>query len=352
MLRAVVATIVAEALVPQGGQARGRPLFDAVEGDVSVSRCGLSSDGRFVSDSWLRGVVWSAEVQEGGVLRDERSDFQRIMVVETVSLGRALILDGALQCAERDEAGYHEFLAHIPLLRSACRDTGVRVLIVGGGDGGVAREVLRHDSVEAVALVEIDGRVAEAARSLMPTLWPPTLDEDPRLEVILADGFEYVRSAPATFDLVVVDASDPVGPGVALYQPAFYEALRACIRPGGAVVAQAGSFWYLPRVFRTVYHGLKAAGFATVKPYSCFSAVYPGGQWNLVCATSESGDDPAEPHPTRAPAFARAHPNLQFYDPDAHVATFALPPLARRVLAEGPPDLGSIAADLEEIYSG
>ncbi|KAJ8601797.1 hypothetical protein CTAYLR_006824 [Chrysophaeum taylorii] len=316
--------------------------------EISVPRCGVSRDGRFVSDSWLRGIVWSAEIK--GVVRDVRSEFQHITVVDTVSLGRALILDGALQCAERDEAGYHEFLAHVPLLRRGAPRRELRVLIVGGGDGGVAREILRHPEVEHVTLVDIDRGVVDAARDLMPTLWPASLDADARLDVVFADGCEFVRASPdSQYDLVVVDASDPIGPGVQLYAPAFYEALRRCLRPRGAVVAQAGSYWYLPRVFRTVYHGLKAAGFPVVMPYSCFSAVYPGGQWNLACATL--GDDPrALDDENRAAAFATEHA-LDFYDPQAHVAAFALPPLARRELEKPRPTLADAAKDLEEIYA-
>lgn len=186
--------------------------------EVSVSRCGVSADGRFVSDSWLRGVVWSAELRECGILRDQQSAYQRIMVVETVSLGRALILDGAVQCAERDERGYAEFLAHVPLLRSGARDYGLRVLILGGGDGHVAREVLRHPGVSALTLVDIDEGVVAAARDLLPTLWPPSLDRDRRFKIVFADGCDYVKSnvEAGSIDLVIVDASDPIGPGMPL----------------------------------------------------------------------------------------------------------------------------------------
>lgn len=316
--------------------------------EVSVSRCGISRDGRFVSDSWLRGVVWSAELKE--VLRDEHSPYQRITVVDTVSLGRALVLDGALQCAERDEKGYHEMMAHVPLLRAGARSNDLRVLIVGGGDGGAARECLRHPHVGSVTLVDIDEQVVKAARELLPSLWPPTLDQDPRLEVVHHDGCEYVTSSARDdlFDVILVDASDPVGPGVALYQPKFYEALRRRLRPDGAVVAQAGSYWYLPRVFRTVYHGLKSAGFDIVKPYSCFSAVYPGGQWNLMCATTNSRDDPALPLLLQK---SDSSLHTEFYDAENHVASFVLPPLAKGELAKPPPDLSETAADLAEIYS-
>lgn len=187
--------------------------------EVSVSRCGISGDGRFVSDSWLRGVIWSAELRECGILRDQQSAYQRILVVETVSLGRALILDGALQCAERDERGYAEFLAHIPLLRTGARESGLSVLILGGGDGHVAREVLRHPGVSALTLVDIDECVVAAARDLLPTLWPPSLDQDRRFKLIFADGCDYVKSSvePGSVDLVIVDASDPIGPGMLLY---------------------------------------------------------------------------------------------------------------------------------------
>ena len=312
---------------------------------INVKRCGLSGNGKWVSDSWLKGVVWSAELKQ--VLRDVESEFQRITVVDTVSLGRALILDGALQCAERDERGYHELLTHVPVLRRKGPKKDVRALIVGGGDGGIARELLKYDTVSQVHLVEIDSAVVDAAKELLPTMWP---SKDDRLSVIHADAAAFVKE-DRDYDVIIVDASDPIGPGVSLYTTEFYENLKDRLtRRRGAAVVQAGSFWYLPRVLRTVYNGLRSAGFHNVSPYTCFTAVYPGGQWNLVCATTTSGDDPRRPHRRRALRFCRENP-LDFYDPDIHTAAFTLPPLARHELSKPPPSPDDVARDLDDIYS-
>ncbi|CAM9186993.1 unnamed protein product [Discosporangium mesarthrocarpum] len=324
--------------------------------DVVISTSGLSPDRRWITDPWDRGVLFSVNV--GEVVHDIRSAFQHVQVFETPAMGRLLVLDGALQCAERDEAGYHEFIAHVPLCREGGASTsGKRVVIIGGGDGGAAREILRHQDVSTVDLVDIDAEVMRASKEFIPGIWkhPDStegnhipLDEDARLTVWAEDGLAFLADESREgYDLIVVDASDPVGPGAALYSDDFYALLRRRLRPKGAVAVQGGSFWYLPKVFRTVYHGLLKA-FPRVLPLQCFTAVYPGGLWNLQVATL--GDDPSKVDRAKARTLCERY-NLSFYSPEAHHASFALPPVAHSELAKPPPTLGETAADLEEIMA-
>ncbi|CAM9194595.1 unnamed protein product, partial [Hapterophycus canaliculatus] len=323
---------------------------------VRVAKSGLSPDSRWITDPWDRGVLFSVKVDQ--ILHDVRSKFQRVQVLETPAMGRMLVLDSALQCAERDEAGYHEYITHAALCRKgAAAGTGKRACIIGGGDGGAAREILRHDDFSVVDLVDIDAEVMAASKKFIPNIWRhPTssgdhyvpLDSDPRLTVRAEDGVAFLSDdSQEGYDLIVVDASDPIGPGAALYSDNFYALLRHRLKPKGAVAVQGGSFWYLPLVFRTVFHGLKKA-FPEVRALQCFTAVYPGGLWNIQLATL--GDDPQEVNLEKAKDLC-ARNELSFYSPEGHNAAFALPPVALRELAKPRPSLSDTSADLESIMA-
>lgn len=309
---------------------------------------GISRDGQWFTDTWSEGVLFTCGIRS--VVHTEQSDFQEIQVVDTERFGRMLVLDGNLQTTELDEGGYHELITHVGLCRKGLKtERGLHVLIIGGGDGGAAREALRHADVARVDLVDIDGRVMDIARDYFPTIWrrpddSGPLHEDERLHIRAEDGLAFVANAPPdAYDLIVVDASDPVGPGTALYSSDFYGSLRACLRPGGAVTVQAGSFFYLDEVLRRVLHGL-AAHFPSVLPYQCFTAIYPGGMWNLVVATL--GDNPRDVATTRAEAIAKVGNGCAWYSADIHRSCFALPPVAVERLKQPPPSLEELEARL------
>lgn len=315
---------------------------------VEVSRVGLSKDRRWLTDLWQKDVLWTVGVKE--VLLDVRSRYQHIQIVDTPRFGRMLILDANIQCAEKDEAGYHELLVHVGLCRKGAPspEGGRRVLVLGGGDGGAAREALRHEDVSRVDLVDIDEAVIDAAKRFLPGVWRHPeggkLDRDHRLRVFCEDGAAFLEQGKGEdgYDLVVVDASDPVGPGTALYSRRFYEAIRGRLRAGGAVCVQAGSFRYLPEVLVTVTRGLGEV-FPVVHAYQCHAAVYPGGVWNLAVATL--GDDPREVDEARA----RALKGLCWYSAEVHRGAFALPPLARAVIEREKPDPRALEAALREL---
>lgn len=299
---------------------------------VEVQRDALSPDGRWYTDVWCDDILWSVGVKE--VLRDLHSPFQHLQVLQTERLGRVMVLDRAVQVAEADEAAYHELLVHPGLCRLGSQGTERKVLVIGGGDGGAAREALRHPDVVQVDLVEIDPEVPNAARELLPSIWrrpdaKAPLEEDPRFTLHVADGAEFVRAAVSRrsdrYDLIVVDSTDPVGPGEVLFSEAFYRTLIKILRPGGAVAVQAGSWFFLPRALQLAMQGLGAV-FARAEAYQCWSAIYPGGLWNLVLATP--GDDPARVDEKRADALD----GCAYYSAAVHTAAFALPPAARAVI--------------------
>lgn len=312
----------------------------------TLNSAGLSPDGKWFSDRWGKDVFWNTAVDR--VLIDLQTRYQHIQVFETRPLGRMLVLDDNIQCAEGDEAGYHELLVHTGLCRAeAPRHDGRRVLVIGGGDGGAAREALRHADVSRVDLVDIDEGVVAVAREHLPSIWRHpgggSLDRDPRLRVLHEDGVLFLENGGDDYDLVVVDASDCIGPGAALYSRRFYEAIRRRLRPGGAVTVQAGSFWYLPEALATVHHGLRQV-FPRVDVYQCFTAVYPGGIWNLAVATL--GDDPTEPDDEAIEKLA----GLEWYGADVHRAAFVLPPIARSILKRmaerAPEELAEVLREL------
>ena len=298
-----------------------------------VSSGGLSRDGRWFTDQWSDGLRFSVQVEK--VLRDVKSPFQHVLVLETTQLGRMLVLDGSIQCSEADEAAYHELIVHPGLCRRGARKADDKaVLVVGGGDGGAAREALRHRDVKRVDLVDIDGEVTRAARELLPSIWcrpdgSGPLHEDERLQIRHEDGLAFLESSDKAprqgYDLIVVDATDPAGPGTVLFSDDFYRAVLGRVREGGAVAVQAGSWWCLPQVLRRAHDGLRRA-FGRAEAYHCWSAVYPGGLWNLVIATF--GDDPSKVDPS----FVAPLDGCRWYDASTHEAAFVLSFEERRTL--------------------
>lgn len=198
------------------------------------------------------------------VLHRGRTAFQDVLIFENRLFGKVLALDGVIQLTGRDHHIYHETIAHVPL---AAHGAARRVLIVGGGDGGTLREVLKHPVGEAV-LVEIDREVIELARRFLPEVSDGAF-ADPRATVIVDDGSRYVAGAAPGFDVVIVDSTDPAGPGERLFTETFYRRCRDLLGPGGILVVQCGTPFYQPRQLDDI-RGRLATSFATVTPWRPF----------------------------------------------------------------------------------
>ncbi|WMS42535.1 polyamine aminopropyltransferase [Acuticoccus sp. MNP-M23] len=245
---------------------------------------------------------------------------QDLAVFQNPTFGKMMILDGAVQVTERDEFIYHEMMAHVALFaHGAVR----RVLIVGGGDGGIAREVLRHRAVASITLVEIDGAVVDLCRAEFPAISAGAFD-DPRLRVVIADGAAFVAGTEDRFDVIIVDSPDPVGPGAVLFQPPFYRACKAALAPGGLMVTQSGMPFLTPGWFASHAETLRT--------------VFPAREFFLSTVPSYTGGPmahgllPAEPAAatpaleTLATRYAAAGIATRYYTPEIHRAAFALPP--------------------------
>lgn len=257
----------------------------------------------------------------------EQSAHQMIEVFETPQFGKLLRLDGANMTSERDEFFYHEALVHPA---ASTHPAPHSALIIGGGDGGAAEELLKHPSMERVLMVELDAAVSRIARRHLGEIHRGAYD-DPRLEVLNTDGEAYVRSSAESFDLVLLDLTDPDTPAGQLYQPDFFEKLRKRLAPGGVLSMHIGSPVYHPQRFVRLVNDLRQV-FRCVRPYSLYVPVY-GTQWGMAVASD--GPDPL----TLSPAHAdqriaeRKIRDLNYYNGGIHGALFALPNYIRKLLA-------------------
>lgn len=255
-------------------------------------------------------------------LYGQTSPYQKIEVIENEDYGRVLLLDGLVQTTERDEFFYHEMLAH-----PACvsHPAPQNLLIIGGGDGGALKEVLRYP-VKQVSLVEIDAQVIEVSKEFFPWLRPSL--EDKRTKLVVADGNEFIQNREEKFDVILIDSSDPVGPSTCLHQSDFYKKLRRCLNPKGVVAAQAGSLLYHLEHMREKNDFLKKI-FKVVRFYLSPVPTYPGGNWCYVFLSDEI--DPLVSIVRKPPS------GLKYYNLDIHRAAFALPNFLLGTFPQEPP---------------
>lgn len=255
-------------------------------------------------------------------LFSEQSPFQKVDIIETEEFGRALLLDEAWMTSEFDEKTYHEPIVHLPL---AVAPKLARVLIIGGGDGGTAREVLRYKGVEHVDMVEIDGMVVEACQKYLPTIGSAW--DDPRLHVHIGDGIAWVTEGThAPYDVIIVDGADPAGPAEGLFNQAFFEGCRRCLAPEGVLTTQAES----PDMMREIHLAMiKTIGlvFPIVRPYYSPVMIYPGSQWSWIFASNS-----VQPDAVIDARIAEVDQGTWLYNREIHHAMLAVPNHIKRAL--------------------
>ena len=253
------------------------------------------------------------------VLFESETGHQHLVIFENARFGRVMALDGVVQTTEADEFIYHEMLTHVPVI---AHGDARRVLIIGGGDGGILRECCRHASIERVVQVEIDSAVIEMAKTWLPEHSAGAYD-DPRAEIVIADGLDYVRSTDERFDVIISDSTDPIGPGEALFTDDFYAGCKRCLDDGGVVATQNGvPFMQLDEVTTTA-HRLDAQ-FADAAFYGAAVPTYIGG----IMAFGWGSDAPAlRRHDvgTLAQRFDDTGIETRYYTPAMHLAAFSLP---------------------------
>ncbi len=269
---------------------------------------------------------WGFYIRSARRFEQFHSAFQAIEVHDSVPFGKLFRLDGHFMTSERDEFFYHENLVHPAALSHPAPE---RALIVGGGDGGSAEELLKHPSIKSVTLVEIDAAVVDIARRHLGTVHRGALD-DPRLGLVIGDGFGFVRAANDRYDLVVLDLTDPGGPSELLYTPDFYRACASRLVPGGALSMHIASPIAHPDRIRDTIADLRTA-FPLVTPYLTSVPLY-GGMWMMACASATLDPKSVSAEEIDRRIESRGIASLQYYNGDMHRAALALPNFVRDLL--------------------
>jgi spermidine synthase len=270
-------------------------------------------------------------------LAEIESAYQRIEVFDTHQFGRLFRLDGRLMTSEGDEFFYHECMTHPAALAHPNPES---ILVIGGGDGGSSEELFKHPSVKRIVMAELDPVVIDIARKYLGAVHKGALD-DPRLEIRIGDGFEYVRSATERFDVIVLDLTDPDTPAFHLYSEEFFRMCQRCLKPGGMLTLHLGSPVYQPETVRKNAANLRKV-FKHVAPLSLFIPLY-GSQWCLAIA-SDTVDPRAISVETIAQRMVeRRIDDLRFYHPAMHPALFTLPRFAQELTAPPPVDKARVA---------
>jgi spermidine synthase len=287
------------------------------------------------TDSWINETLYPDWGQRFLVTRElarVKSDFQDIAIFESASHGRVMVLDGAIQITEADEFVYQEMLTHVPLLAHGAAEN---VLVIGAGDGGVLRRVLQHDTVKRAVMVEIDGEVIRLSKEFLPRIAGDAWS-DKRADVIVGDGIDYVRrAADGSFDVIIVDSTDPIGVGEVLFTDAFYHNCARILTSRGLVVNQCGvPFMQADELHQTSARRRKF--FPHVTAYVAAVPTYVGGFMTLGWAAKDASlvATPTETIRGRANQ-AGILGTTQYWTPEIHTGAFNLPPyIARHLLAD------------------
>uniref|UniRef100_A0AAV1UIJ6 PABS domain-containing protein n=1 Tax=Peronospora matthiolae TaxID=2874970 RepID=A0AAV1UIJ6_9STRA len=271
------------------------------------------------------GQKFSLEIDH--VLFQGKSDFQDVLVFQSATYGNVLVLDGVIQLTERDEFAYQEMITHLPLF---AHNQPKRVLIVGGGDGGVLREVTKHDCVQEIVMCEIDSMVCDVSKKFFKHTVATAFD-DPRVTLLHADAAVYLKEHTSDkFDVVIVDSSDPVGPAEVLYRAEFYESMKQCLSPDGVICTQGECLWLHLDLIADVMQRCRAL-FPSVNYSYTTIPTYPSGQIGFImCSLDESEGVLVKPKRTPDDKMEQT---LRYYNAKIHEASFVLPNFAERKIA-------------------
>ncbi|KAG2702123.1 hypothetical protein I3843_06G069200 [Carya illinoinensis] len=281
-----------------------------------------------ISPMWP-GEAHSLKVEK--VLFQGKSEYQNVMVFQSSTYGKVLVLDGVIQLTERDECAYQEMITHLPLCSIP---NPKKVMVIGGGDGGVLREVSRHSSVEHIDICEIDKMVVDVSKQYFPEV--AVGYEDPRVNLHIGDGVAYLKAAPeGTYDAIIVDSSDPIGPAQELFEKPFFESVAKALRPGGVVCTQAESIWLHMHIIEDIVANCRQIFKGSVNYAWTTVPTYPSGVIGFMLCSTE-GPPVDFKHPVNSIDANDSHNKsrgpLKFYNPEIHTAAFCLPSFAKKVI--------------------
>tara|TARA_B110000091_G_scaffold37612_1_gene40454 strand:+ start:302 stop:1270 length:969 start_codon:yes stop_codon:yes gene_type:complete len=314
----------------------------------------MTTDSGFATNGWFRekevmwpGQCFSLKVKQK--LLDIHSKFQHIQVFDSETYQRVLVLDGVIQLTERDEFSYQESMVHTSLFS---HPNPLKVLLIGGGDGGMLREICRHPNIQEIVMVEIDEGVVNTSKEYFSSTMA-TAFGDPRVTLIIGDGAQYVKDhAGAGFDALLVDSSDPVGPAAVLFENEFYTNCSKVLAPGGIMCNQGECVWLHLDVIKPVLDHCRLC-FAEASYFYCTVPTYPSGQIGFIIGrvatgvedeTGTEGKERKERKERKEETSAvplgepsrtlsnELQQQLRYYNPDMHRASFVLPEFAKRAL--------------------
>ncbi|MDI6879008.1 MAG: polyamine aminopropyltransferase [Desulfitobacteriaceae bacterium] len=253
-------------------------------------------------------------------LHTEQTEYQDLAVIDTEQFGRMLVLDGMVMTTIKDEFVYHEMISHVAL---NTHPNPENVLVIGGGDGGAIREVVKHPKVKKATLVEIDGKVIEASKKFLPEI-AAALDNNAKVKVLVDDGIAHVRDKVGIYDVILVDSTEPIGPAEGLFALDFYRSLSRALKEDGIMVAQTESPFFNANLIQRVYRDI-AEVFPIAKLYLAAIPTYPSGLWSFTMGSKRW--DPEAVDETKIPEL-----DTKYYSAEMHKAVFRLPRFVRALL--------------------
>jgi spermidine synthase len=264
----------------------------------------------------------------GEVFFDVQSPFQRVRILESYKYGKMLALDDMVMTTINDEFHYHEMIAHPAMFTHG---NAKNVLVIGGGDGGTVREVLKHSTVEKVTMVEIDGEVINACKEYLPTI--AAAFDHPKLNLIVDDGIAFIKQAEKeSYDIIIIDGSDPVGPAEGLFSVEFYTNCFNALKEGGILVAQGESPKFNEKAFSELNHTLQDIFGATNAPVSLFFVpTYPTGMWSFQYGLKNANHPKDISNSSIIDSFVEEK-GLQYYNSDVHKGSFATPNFVKQLI--------------------
>ncbi len=266
-------------------------------------------------------------IEEDKYLFSDKSDFQTVDVFHSRAFGNVLTLDGLMMVTERDEFFYHEMIVHIPMLTHKNPEN---ILVIGGGDGGTVRELLKYDSVKHIDMVEIDGMVIDVSKKYFPTVSCGL--EDKRVSVLVQDAIDFIKGKENIYDVVLIDSTDPIGPGEGLFNENFYNNVKRALKSGGIVVPQTEGPFAQSENMQKTYKLLRKV-FKFVAPYTGPMPTYPGGIWSWGFC-SEEVNIPVSYSDINIKEAEKIENTCKLYNKDLHLACFKVPNFVKE-LANG-----------------
>ncbi len=304
---------------PQG--VAGNVRLPHLDGTVSMSTDELTPDKWFTEIYTEHGSAFSLKIREK--IHQEQTPYQLLEIYDTEAFGKLMTLDGLVMLCGLDNFIYHEMMTHTALFT---HPDPKRVAIVGGGDCGCLKEVLKHPEVESAELIELDERVTRISEKFFPELCES--NNDPRAHFNFGDGIKHIHDAEdATYDVIIIDSTDPVGPALGLFSKGFYTDCRRALATDGVLIVQSESPLFHMKIIASVRHNMKDAGFVHVVTLDFPQCSYPSGWWSATLASKSQS-----PANFRVPGATATLPQTRYYNTDIHRAALAMPEFMKREL--------------------